>query len=80
MTHHQRKLVDLAKHHLFGDPEEHHKYAVNISADDKAYIRPETSGNIVYVLGSIFLWLSESLELAKYEDEFDMFLIRTFLV
>jgi len=46
LTHHQRKLVDLAKHHLYAN-HDNCKYAVHISADDKAYIRPETSGNLM---------------------------------
>lgn len=43
LTHHQRKLVDLAKHHLFAD-KDCHKFAIHMSVDDKAYIRPGTSG------------------------------------
>lgn len=47
LTHHQRKLVDLAKHHLFAD-EDCHKFAIHLSFDDKAYIRPGTSGIFTY--------------------------------
>jgi hypothetical protein len=43
LTHHQRKHVELLKVHLFAACEDH-KWAIEVSADDKAYIRPETSG------------------------------------
>ena len=44
-THHQRKHVALAKQHVFG-PEagERRSFALAISMDDKAYLRPGTSG------------------------------------
>ncbi|XP_065130789.1 uncharacterized protein [Paramisgurnus dabryanus] len=43
-THHQRKHVSLAKEHLFGvEAGERRKFAVAISMDDKAYLRPGTS-------------------------------------
>jgi hypothetical protein len=35
--------VELLKLHLFADCEDH-KWAMEVSADDKAYVRPETSG------------------------------------
>lgn len=43
LTHHQRKHVEQLKLHLFAACEDH-KWAREVSADTKAYIRPETSG------------------------------------
>ena len=53
LTHHQRKHVELLKLHLFADCEDH-KWAMEVSADDKAYVRPETYKKATCYIKTLF--------------------------
>jgi len=61
LTHHQRKHVELAKFHLFSSSEMC-KFGLDISFDDKAYIRPETSGLLYLIeilLNTVFYFIKQ---------------------
>ena len=47
LTHHQRRHRKLARQHIFRNEAEA-KYCIAVSKDDKAYIKPGTSGGFSY--------------------------------
>lgn len=52
LTHHQRAHAKLNRWDMFGDDSKIAKHSIELSFDDKAYVRPGTEGTVYFINNS----------------------------